>query len=261
LELWLLDEFELDEKYRPKDYKNCAENIDIIRDGEWLGSIAECRRKYIKNQLAPKVDKSKVSSVDDELFKKLIDVSNNFWEEFEKNSLSCVCPVMVDKEPVIVASVYLPEDSIVPVGQPDAYTGSSQAALIMYVFNSVPQKIWFVRIQPARRGWNDHHSITLESDVRVLRDISTQQIQTLITPDGTRTEFNEDQALLPKINYEPPSRKLLRICFIIFSSFIVPIFFRFVGNTYVDIATIFVVTCMAVYLHEREYSERNRNIV
>ncbi|RIA95569.1 hypothetical protein C1645_472223 [Glomus cerebriforme] len=51
LELWLLDEFELDGKYRPKDYKNCAENIDIIRDGEWLGSIAECRRKYIKNQL------------------------------------------------------------------------------------------------------------------------------------------------------------------------------------------------------------------
>ncbi|POG77909.1 hypothetical protein GLOIN_2v1542545, partial [Rhizophagus irregularis DAOM 181602=DAOM 197198] len=33
--------------------------------------------------------------------------------------------------------------------------------------------------------------------------------------------------------------------------------FCFVGNMYVGIATIFVVTCMAVYLHKREYSETN----
>ncbi|PKY21695.1 hypothetical protein RhiirB3_409734 [Rhizophagus irregularis] len=33
------------------------------------------------------------------------------------------------------------------------------------------------------------------------------------------------------------------------------------GNMYVGIATIFVVTCMAVYLHKREYSETNCNIV
>ncbi|GET66877.1 hypothetical protein GLOIN_2v1634247 [Rhizophagus irregularis DAOM 181602=DAOM 197198] len=100
----------------------------------------------------------------------------------------------------------------------------------------------------------------LQRNVNAQHNFGIEQVQTLITPDGTRIEFNEDQALLPK-DYEPPSMNFHRICFIIFSSFIVPIFFRFVGNIYVGIATIFVVTYMGVYLHVREYSERNCNIV
>ncbi|GBB91295.1 hypothetical protein RclHR1_01850005 [Rhizophagus clarus] len=43
-------------------------------------------------------------------------------------------------------------------------------------------------------------SWVLQRNVNAQRNFGIEQVQMLITPDGTRTEFNEDQALLPKIN-------------------------------------------------------------
>jgi hypothetical protein len=50
LEIWLLNKYNLDKQYRPKYYGRPDENINIIRNGEDMGSVKN-RYKELKNRL------------------------------------------------------------------------------------------------------------------------------------------------------------------------------------------------------------------
>lgn len=41
----LLDKFDLDKEYRPKDNHDCNEKVKIKRDEKWIGGVRETYKK------------------------------------------------------------------------------------------------------------------------------------------------------------------------------------------------------------------------